>query len=62
MDFEVTEEVIKTIAELAQVEIPAGDITSLTGVLANQLGMAEHLRPLDLLDTLPITSLDPRWR
>ena len=62
MDFEVTEDVIKTLAELAQLEIPAGDITSLTGVLANQLGMAAQLRPLDLLDTLSITSLDPRWR
>jgi Asp-tRNA(Asn)/Glu-tRNA(Gln) amidotransferase C subunit len=62
MDFEVTEDVIKTLAELAQLEIPPGDITSLTGVLANQLGMAGQLRPLDLLDTLPITSLDPRWR
>jgi Asp-tRNA(Asn)/Glu-tRNA(Gln) amidotransferase C subunit len=62
MDFDVTEDVIKTLAELAGVQIPEGDIGSLTGVLANQLGMAGQLRPLDLLDTLPITSLDPRWR
>lgn len=62
MDFEVTEEVVAAIAELANLEIPAGDVKSLTGMLANQLGLAEQLRPLDLLDTLPITSLDPRWR
>jgi hypothetical protein len=62
MDLEVTEELIATIAGLAELEIPPGDLAGLTAVLANQLEMAGRLRPIDLLDTLPITSLDPRWR
>ena len=44
------------------IEAPGSEQALVLTFSTPALGMAEQLRPLDLLDTLPITSLDPRWR
>jgi hypothetical protein len=61
MDFELTPAVVETIAGLAGIVIPPEEMDSLIAVLANQLGLAAQLRPLDFSEVPPITTLDPRW-
>jgi hypothetical protein len=61
MEFEVTAEVVRSIADLAGITIPESDVEPLVAVMSNQVAMTELLRPLDFRDVPPIVSLDPRW-
>jgi hypothetical protein len=53
--------VIRTLAEVAGIEIPDEDIEPLIGAFRNHLAGMKVLDDLDLGESDPITVLDPRW-
>jgi hypothetical protein len=62
MELNLTPELVRAIADLASVGIPAEDVDSLIDLMNNQIAMAASLRTLDFSDIPPIVTLDPRWR
>lgn len=58
---EVDAGVIRTLADVAGIEIPDEDIEPLIGAFRNHLAGMKVLDDLDLGESDPITVLDPRW-
>ena len=58
---EVDAGVIRTLADVAGIEIPDEDIEPLIGAFRNHLAGMKVLDDLDLGENDPITVLDPRW-
>jgi Asp-tRNA(Asn)/Glu-tRNA(Gln) amidotransferase C subunit len=53
--------VIRTLAEVAGIEIPDEDMASLIGAFKNHLAGMKVLDELDLGENDPITVFDPTW-
>jgi len=54
--------VIRTLAEVAGIEIPDEDIEPLIGAFRNHLEGMKVLDELELGENDPITVFDPRWQ
>lgn len=54
-------ETIHALARAAGIEIPAADVTMLSGAFANQLQAIAALELVDVEDVEPILPFDPRW-
>ena len=55
-------DLIEQLATLAGLAVPNEDLDLLQAVLANHIASSRALLSLDLEDTEPIVSFDPRWR
>jgi hypothetical protein len=58
----VDAKVIRTLADVAGIEIPDEDMEPLIAAFKNHLAGMEALEGLDLEEHDPITVFDPRWR
>jgi hypothetical protein len=57
----VDADVIRTLADVAGIEIPDEDMQPLIGAFKNHLAGMEVLNGLDLGENDPITTFDPTW-
>ena len=55
-------ELIQHVAAFAGLDVPNDDLAMLLAAARNQLASAERLRAIELDDTEPIVTFDPRWR
>jgi hypothetical protein len=53
--------VIRTLADVAGIAIPDEDIEPLIGAFRNHLASMEALDALDIDESDPIVTFDPRW-
>ena len=53
---EVTDEVVKNVAELAQLEVPATELGSLRDGMQNILTLAEEMQAVDTADVAPVAN------
>jgi Asp-tRNA(Asn)/Glu-tRNA(Gln) amidotransferase C subunit len=58
----VDQELIRTLAAFAEVEIPPQDVELVAAHLTNVLAGSDRIGQLDLGDVEPIVTLDPRWQ
>lgn len=58
---EVDAEVVRTLANVAGINIPDEDVESLVGALRNHLAGMKALEELDIDEADPIVTFDPRW-
>ncbi len=59
---EVNADVVRTLAGVAGIALPDEDVEPLVGALRNHLKGMEILDTLDLDESDPIVTFDPRWR
>jgi hypothetical protein len=58
---DVDDDVIRMLADVAGISIPDEDIRPLVGAMRNHLAGMEALDALDLDESDPIVTFDPRW-
>ncbi len=58
---DVTAGVIRTLADVAGIAIPDEDLEPLIGAFRNHLASMEALDALDIDESDPIVTFDPRW-
>jgi hypothetical protein len=58
---EVDADVVRVLARVAGISIPDEDMDPLIGALRNHLSGMEVLEGLDLDESDPIVTFDPRW-
>jgi Asp-tRNA(Asn)/Glu-tRNA(Gln) amidotransferase C subunit len=58
----VDAKVIRTLADVAGIDIPDEDMEPLIAAFKNHMAGMEALEGLDLEEHDPITVFDPRWR
>jgi hypothetical protein len=54
--------VIRTLADVAGISIPDEDIEPLIGAFRNHLASMDALDALDIDESDPIVTFDPRWQ
>lgn len=59
---EVDADVVRTLAGVAGISLPEEDVEPLVGALRNHLKGMEVLDQLDLEESDPIVTFDPRWK
>jgi Asp-tRNA(Asn)/Glu-tRNA(Gln) amidotransferase C subunit len=59
---EVNADTVRTLALVAGITLPEEDVEPLVGALRNHLKGMETLDTLDLDESDPIVTFDPRWR
>jgi Asp-tRNA(Asn)/Glu-tRNA(Gln) amidotransferase C subunit len=59
---EVDAEMVRTLARVAGISVPDEDVQPLVGALRNHLKGMEVLDGLDLDESDPIVTFDPRWK
>lgn len=58
---EVNPEVVRTLGRVAGITIPEEDIEPLVGALRNHMAGMKALEDLDIEESDPIVTFDPRW-
>ena len=59
---DVDADVVRTLAGVAGIKLPEEDVEPLVGALRNHLKGMEVLDGLDLDESDPIVTFDPRWK
>jgi Asp-tRNA(Asn)/Glu-tRNA(Gln) amidotransferase C subunit len=59
---DVDADVVRTLAGVAGITLPEEDVEPLVGALRNHLKGMEVLDSLDLEESDPIVTFDPRWK
>ena len=59
---DVDADVVRTLARVAGISLPEEDVEPLVGALRNHLKGMEVLDGLDLEESDPIVTFDPRWK
>jgi hypothetical protein len=54
--------VVRTLAQVAGIDVPEEDVQPLVSALQNHLKGMEALDGLDLAESDPVVTFDPRWR
>jgi Asp-tRNA(Asn)/Glu-tRNA(Gln) amidotransferase C subunit len=54
--------VVRTLAQVAGIDVPEEDVQPLVSALQNHLKGMEALDDLDLAESDPVVTFDPRWR
>lgn len=54
--------VVRTLAQVAGIDVPEEDVQPLVSALQNHLKGMEALDDLDLEESDPVVTFDPRWR